>query len=115
MRQPDRIQITPSASQPWYGWCDEGQRFTRAQLHGMKHRGIDPETVEAITVKRSATSREMWWPTNQAAPVFEFDCPVMSRRRDGRLNIMAPSGEIKPVEADGWVKRPKARPAWKGF
>lgn len=103
MRQPATIIITPSASQPWYGTAAEGDRYTRQQLYHMVQRGMNPATAEAITVKREATSKEMWWPIGEAPPIFEFDCPIISRRRDGKLNVLTPSGDVKAVLDDGWV------------
>lgn len=110
LRQPDMLVITPSNQSPWVGHVDApDDRFTRAQLYQMGQRGMVPETVEAITVYREATSREMWWPTGAPAPVFQFDCPVLERRRDGKVKVMAPSGEGKFVLANGWVREPSRR------
>lgn len=103
MRQPDTIVINPSRSYPWYGCWTEGDRLTHGQRAALASRAIDADTVEIITVRRHATTQEMWWPTNQPPPVFEFDCPVLGRQRDGRIRIIAPSGEQALIEGDGWT------------
>jgi hypothetical protein len=112
MRQPETIYVTPSSPNPWYGAAGPGDRFTRQQLAAMARVKLDPETVAAITVRRNATTREFWWPKGDPAPVFEFDCPILSRRRDGRLNIIAPAGVPAIVLDDGWVARPKKPAGW---
>ncbi|WP_245653601.1 hypothetical protein [Sphingomonas pituitosa] len=107
-RQPSNLVITPSNQSPWVGWLNApGDRFTRAQLGAMKANNIDPNThAFIITVFREATMREMWWPRGDAPPVFQFDCPVMSVTSDGRYRVIAPSGDVKIVLANGWVKMP---------
>lgn len=105
-RQPEEVVLTPSNWSPWYGWCDAGQRFTRTQLYALKQAGRDPAAVETITVFREATQREMYWPKNQPPPVYQFDCPVTGRMRDGRVRVIAPSGEGKIVLGSGWVREP---------
>ncbi|KTF68655.1 hypothetical protein ATB93_13090 [Sphingomonas sp. WG] len=107
-RQRDKIVIAPSNQSPWVGWLDApGDRFTRAQVGAMKGNGIDPDTHGVfVTVFREATSREMYWPRGVAPPVFQFDCPVLSVTRDGRLRVIAPSGDVKIVLRNGWVKEP---------
>lgn len=103
MRQPDTIVINPSVSYPWYGSWTEGDRLTHGQRAAMAKASIDADAVEIITVRRYATAREMWWPTTQPPPVFQFDCPVIGRQRDGRIRIIAPSGEEALIEGDGWT------------
>lgn len=107
-RQPAQLVVTPSNQSPWVGWLNApGDRFTRAQLGAMKANNIDPDTHKRfVTVFREATTREMWWPRGDAPPVFQFDCPVMSETADGRLRVIAPSGDVKIVLANGWVKIP---------
>jgi hypothetical protein len=82
--------VSPSNQSPWIGWPDKGQRFTRAQIYYLRHRGFDPATVEWIMVRRCATLREMWWGREGPTPAFEFACPIILRRADGRLTILAP-------------------------
>ncbi|WP_084581826.1 hypothetical protein [Sphingomonas azotifigens] len=107
-RQPAQLVITPSNQSPWVGWPNSpGDRFTRAQVSAMKRNGIDPETHAVfVTVFREATTREMYWPRGDAPPVFQFDCPVLSTTSDGRLRVIAPSGDVKIVLRNGWVKEP---------
>lgn len=99
--------ITPSNIDPWGGAMQEGDRFTSEQVRDMQRRGIDPETVETLKVTRKATSRELWWPSGQPAPVFIFECPVLMRRLDGRVKVISPSGMAKLVYADGSIKKPR--------
>ena len=106
-RQPDKLVITPSGQSPWVGFPEAaGDRFTAAQAYWMRARGLDPAACEAITVFREATSREMYWGAGCAPPVFQFDCPVLGRRADGKVKVLAPSGEGKFVLANGWVRLP---------
>jgi hypothetical protein len=107
-RQPAQLVITPSNQSPWVGWLDaQGDRFTRAQVSAMKRNDIDPQTHAVfVTVFREATTREMYWARGAAPPVFQFDCPVMSVTADGRLRVIAPSGDVKIVLKNGWVKMP---------
>jgi len=105
-RHPAQMVISPSNQSPWLGWRDPGQRFTRPQLYYLRHRGFDPDTVEWIMVRRCATQREMSWSRGDPIPAFEFECPIVLRRADGRLNVLSPSGESKIVLADGWVSHP---------
>lgn len=106
-RQPDKIVITPSNQSPWIGSVDApDQRFTLQQLYVLSLAGRDPAQVEAVTVFREATTREMWWPTGSPPPVFQFDCPVVQRLGDGRIKVIAPGGDKKIVLANGWVRMP---------
>ena len=114
-RQPATMVISPSNQSPWIGRLDPGQRFTRAQIYYLRQRGFDPDTVEWIMVRRCATSREMFLDREQPTPAFEFECPIILRRADGRLNILAPSGDSKIVLADGWVAHPKKKRSQGGF
>lgn len=107
-RMPDKVQIAPSRSYPWYGSWRAGRRFTAEQSRDLDKRGIADEAVETILVKRQATHQEMWWPINELPPVFAFDCPVIGHRGD-RLKVIAPSGAAKLVQADGWAHRPYRR------
>ena len=90
-------------------------------LLGMRHAlepdhlaVIDPPTVEVITVRRQATDREMWWPIGSPPPVFAFECPVIHRRADGKVRVIAPAGMVKLVRADGWAGFP-CRENWLRF
>jgi hypothetical protein len=109
MRQPDRIQITPSAPCDWYGGWDADQRMTWQQRATLGRLGFDPEKVEWITVRRRAVMAEMWWPEGQAAPVFEMPCPIIQRRADGCIKIISPAGVNRVVQPDGWITK---RQSW---
>lgn len=109
-RQPEKLQIIPSKPNPWYGSIVEGDPLTIEQ-----RRALDAMTagegVELMTVYRQATSREMWWGTNSPPPVYEFQCPIIGRRKGGakgvdKVKIIAPNGDTKLVFPDGWVLRP---------
>ncbi len=87
-----------------------GERFTREQLYELNARGLDPETVETMTVKRQATQDEIWFPRTSMPPVLAFECPVIGKHADGRPRVIAPNGTERIVQADGWNKRPRTRP-----
>jgi hypothetical protein len=109
-RQPETLWITPSRPNPWYGSIVEGQRFTMQQVQALRSLGTDPETAEAVTVTRNATTREMYWPKSSEPPCYQFECPVLARRR-GRISIISPSGITVTIDADCFVGR---APATKG-
>jgi len=120
-RQPATCYITPSKPNPWYGTIiggvadklavSGGERFTAEQLRILRELGLDPATVDAITVTRNATQRELYWSKLSPTPQFQFDCPVLDRRADGRISIVAPAGLAETVDADGFAGR---APATKG-
>ena len=85
MRQPAQIYVTPSNPSPWYGAAGEGDQFTQQQLAEMERLGLEAGAVEVLRVKRSATDKEEWIPVGATHTVFEFDCPVIGRRTDGRI------------------------------
>jgi hypothetical protein len=105
-RQPATTYTTPSNPSPWYGAIRPDDRFTVQQRLEMTNRELDPDAIEVLKVRRQASAREMWWPTGAPPPVFEFDCPVLSRRRDGRIDVIAPGGWKQIVSAEGWVGEP---------
>lgn len=111
-RQPDLVQIVPSRPNPWYGSIVPDQRFTLEQLRTLQRRSIDPATVETITVTRNATQAEAYWGLRQLPPVYQFECPVVHRRQDGRIMVIAPIGDEKLVYADGWPTPPRKRRIW---
>jgi hypothetical protein len=113
-RQPVTCYITPSKPNPWYGTIvggvvarvavSGGEQFTAEQSHALSERGLDAGEVETITVTRNATTRELYWPSSGRAPQFQFDCPVICRRKD-RVQIISPSGMIEWVDASGFAGR----------
>jgi len=97
---------------PWIGSWGEGARYSDAQLYEMVVRGLSPDTAEAIRVMRPASRDETWWGVDLPAPIHEYDCPVLGRRADGRIKILAPAGIAKLVLADGWTHHPKKARGW---
>ncbi|MDR6850159.1 hypothetical protein [Sphingomonas sp. BE137] len=107
--------VTPSNPNPWYGTIREGRRFTEQQNAKLISANKDPLTCESIEVRRNATDREYYWPTGTYPPFFAFDCPVLARMADGRVKVIAPSGQNKIVLKDGWVTRPGRRKSWNPY
>ncbi|QUT07968.1 hypothetical protein KFK14_11585 [Sphingobium phenoxybenzoativorans] len=105
-----RRTITPSNQGFWEGSIREGDRFTNEQMHSMIVYGLVPGEVETLVVTRPATARELWWPTGTPAPVFEFECPVLGLRKDGKVKVISPSGLAKWVWPDGAITRPRKAP-----
>lgn len=125
-RQPATLYISPSKSYPWYGdvrggvrgklAVSGGERFTTQQEESLIERGMDPLTCETITVKRQACGRTEIVPMlNSLQPVFAFECPVISRRADGKIKVIAPNGDAKFIRADGWAHKPTTRPYQGGY
>ena len=119
-RQPAIRYITPSkAPNPWYGTIvgyttnaeaqEGGDRFTLEQQHALACRGLHADTVETMTVKRQASSEEVYWMPNTLPEVFAFECPVVGQHKDGRPRVIAPSGKEMIVRPDGWTKWPKTK------
>lgn len=125
-RQPYFVLVTPSKDPfPWYGSIvggertgfdghsiTGGQRFTEQQVAQLIKRGCDILTADAIAVRRNSADSELWCPIGQLRAVYEFECPVVHRRADGRIRVIAPSGEEKLVEGDGWTTPWKR--GWRG-
>ncbi|WP_174298152.1 hypothetical protein [Sphingomonas bacterium] len=118
-RQPAAYLVTPSKSQPWIGGVIGaaivagvvvgGERYTAQQQAEGRRRGVDLIDGPSLLVKRQATAEEMWWPAATLPPVFAFECPVIGKRGD-RITIIAPNGDGKLVQADGWAHRPYRKP-----
>lgn len=123
-RQPAIMKCTPSRANAWYGTIiggeigrlgvSGGERFTAQQTYALRDLGWSPDTVETITVTRNATWAEAYWPKTSPTPQYQFDCPVISRRRDGRVNIISPSGLAETVAADGWAGQAPAAEKGRG-
>ena len=111
-RQPAVIYIAPSKQQPWYGAIVPDQRFTAQQLAQLDKRGLDPATVGVLTVRRNATTSEMYWPLGSLPPVYAFDCPVITHGAD-RVTVIAPDGSTRKVYPDGWTTPPPKRRRWR--
>lgn len=103
---PDIVYITPSSVDAWREVRDPASRYTRMQLHIMKHDGIDAETVEDVIVRQSANKRELWWPYGQKAPVYLMPCPILGDRNKGgerQLLVLSPAAMPKWVHEDGTI------------
>jgi len=61
-----------------------------------------------MTVQRNAGDHEICNGTGLPG-VYQFECPVLSRRADGRVRVIAPSGVEKLVEGDGWTSPRRSR------
>ncbi|MDQ2762169.1 MAG: hypothetical protein M3Y22_01320 [Pseudomonadota bacterium] len=119
-RQPSRVQIAPSKSYPWYGsirggtsekfGVTGGERFTTQQQAALIQQGRDILTAESLLVKRQANDNELCWALGDLPPVYAFECPVLGRRKDGKVKVVSPSGDVKHVLPDGWAHRPYRRP-----
>ncbi len=105
-RQPAVMYITPSKPNIWYGRIIDDRRFTEQQSAKLIELGRDPVTAEAIEVKRNATDREYYWNTRDLPPYFQMMCPVVARRADGKIKVIAPSGAATFVRSDGWAGAP---------
>jgi hypothetical protein len=101
-------QWTPSNMEIWGGSMEAGDRFSREQLYQLAARNLAADEVETLVVRRKATIRELWWGPNDNTPIFEFECPVLSRQRDARVKVISPSGVIKLVWPDGAITKRKA-------
>jgi hypothetical protein len=116
-RQPVTLYIAPSKPNPWYGTIVDGvagkfaitggERFTAEQAFAIRQRGLDLAKLEVIAVTRNATTREMYWSKSSPTPQYQFECPVLARRRDGRISVISPSGLPEIVDADGFAGRAK--------
>ncbi|CAN5573501.1 hypothetical protein BH10PSE14_BH10PSE14_06330 [soil metagenome] len=115
-RQPATVKISPSNIYPWYGSARPEDRFTGEQLRTLARMGLSEASVEVLRCKRAATDKEMWWPTGELPPVYEFDCPVLHPIRGDKVRVIAPSGAEATIGADGWVgSPPKPKRARGGF
>jgi len=124
-RQPTHPRLVPSKPYPWYGsirgaepgqlGVTGGDRFTEQQKAALIEQGRDVPTAEGMLVKRQANDNELDWGLYRLPPVYAFECPVIGRRKDGKVKVISPSGVIKYVGADGWAHRPFLRPRTDAF
>lgn len=118
-RRPEVVKWTPSKGLPWWigTWRDD-HRFTVEQERTLLELGRDPVTHEAVTVTREACIYNEVAPMlREWIPVFQFECPLIGRRSDGKLSIIAPDGSRRHIRGDAWATKPSSRPymgAW-GF
>ena len=97
MPDPANLRIAPSRSYPWYGYWSPGAQLTDEQIAAAGRAGLDLTAAEIVEVRREATNDEMYRPTGSPAPVYAFHCPVLQRRADGGVKVIAPSGVAKLV------------------
>lgn len=100
-RQPETLHIIPSKPNPWYGRIVANDDLTLEQRRALDELGSRAPT-ETMVVRRYATDREMYW-GGHPRPYFEFVCPVVTRKRDGRIYVLSPIGDKKLIRDDGWV------------
>lgn len=107
--QPEIANYRPSKTTLWYGDRDGVDQLTKQQRHACAMRGVDADDAERQTVRRYASQEEHYWPVcswNPKAlprPFFEFQCPILQRRADGRIKVIAPNGDAALVREDGWA------------
>jgi len=121
-RQAIMVKLTPSKSQPWYGTITGdvdrsgiaqvgGDRFTAEQVAALRSRGLNGQEIEVVLVRREAPTDEIWVGLRHYCCVLGMECPVLERRaRDGKIKVIAPSGEAKWVRPDGWCHTPRRLP-----
>lgn len=105
MELPEHVPIVPSKPNPWRSSKAPGARFTHVQLSVMERAGMDPNTVETVRCRSTATIREYYWPETSMAPVFVFECPVLEHRPNGFRLVIAPAGDRKIVHESGRLKK----------
>ncbi|MBD3762610.1 hypothetical protein [Rhizorhabdus sp.] len=112
---PEKMNYTPSRHNPWRSPKAAGARFTWHQLRVMKEAAVDPDTVDTVRVYDKVTSREMWWPTTEQAPVYAMSCPVLEIRPNGWRLVIAPAGDRVVVHESGRLDRGWGGPgiAWR--
>lgn len=110
--RPDVVKWTPSKGLPWWiGTWREDHRFTVEQERVLIELARDPVTASAITVSREACPRaEVGGMLRQWLPVYQFDCPVLAHRADGKITIIAPDGSRRNIRGDGWATKPSSWP-----
>ena len=79
-----------------------------ARPRSLISRGIDVLTAPAMKVQRNAADHEIYSGLGLPA-VYQFECPILSTRADGRVRVISPSGGEKLVEADGWTTAQRSR------
>lgn len=95
-------RVVPSRPNPWRDYRVKDQWYTAAQLHQMRLRAIDPETVETVDVKSPTVHDEMWVPLGHPLPIYRIPCPVLRRSRDGtRVQVISATGWDEWVNFDG--------------
>lgn len=100
------VRIKPSDVNIWQGVRKEDQRYTMGQLARMREKGIDPDTVEDVVVRRKVSHDEMWWPTFSPTPTFLMPCPILERRGDGsQCHVISPYGATAWVYSDGSITK----------
>ncbi|GEM_PF-3452155 len=114
---------TPSKPRyPWFGTVRNGtqtdlafvggDRFTEEQEAALIELGRDIPTAPAMLVKRQALYNEIWRGGYDLPEVFHCECPTTGKiKADGKIQVIAPSGDVAWVHPDGWAARPYRTPA----
>lgn len=90
-RRPHLRVLNPGVMQTWEGQYRDGCPISGYQQQTLKVKGLDWKTVETIPCTR--------WVGGQC---FEFECPVLDRRRD-RVLIVTPRGYRAWISPDGKI------------
>jgi len=106
--------ITPSNIDAWFGYWRGDDELTQQQVRELAEAGFDPATVETMDVFLRTTAKQLWVPSGAfgAPPNYPWRrirCPIVGRRLDGRVKVIAPIGDRKLVWEDGSINRPKTR------
>ena len=100
---PDRTYSVASRQNPWRAPKAPGARFTRPQLAVMERVAISPDTLDTVRVYDKATSREMYWPETEQAPIYAINCPVLEIRPHGLRLVIAPDGSSQLAHESGKI------------
>lgn len=114
---------TPSKPRyPWFGTVRNGERtklafvggdrFTEEQETALIALGRDIPTAPTMLVKRQALYGEITRGCYDLPEVFHCECPTTGKvKADGKIQVIAPSGDLAWVYPDGWALRPYRTPA----
>ena len=89
-----------------------GDRFTVEQEAALIEMGRDIPTAPSMVVKRQASGDEIYCSSYDLPEVFACECPTTGKTKaDDRVQVVAPSGALVWVMADGWARRPRRTPS----
>lgn len=90
-KRPHMQQLVPSALQTWEGMYVDGCAISGWQQEEATHLGLNWRTVETIGCTRQVLNK-----------TFEFECPVIDRRR-GQVKVISPRGYKVWIGDDGKI------------